>query len=67
MVFFQRWSETDKHELILAELLCLEANDSKLRLAKCHEMQGAQEWRRSGEVRLFTNILRSEISDDINI
>jgi len=45
----QRWSETDKHELVLSELLCLDANSSDIpRVSKCHEMRGTQEWKRTG-------------------
>lgn len=45
----QRWSETEKHELILAELLCLDAGSDVPKLKKCHEMRGTQEWKRAGE------------------
>lgn len=43
----QMWYETDKFELILGQLLCLEAAlGSKLPVInKCHEMNGDQEWR----------------------
>nr|CAD7260065.1 unnamed protein product [Timema shepardi] len=47
---FQMWFETDKSELVLAQLLCLDANDQFPRLSKCHEMGGSQEWRHQGEV-----------------
>ncbi|KAI5751329.1 hypothetical protein M8J77_006455 [Diaphorina citri] len=40
----QRWSKTDKSELVLAELLCLDAGATKPKLTKCHEMGGSQEW-----------------------
>uniref|UniRef100_A0A8D8R776 Polypeptide N-acetylgalactosaminyltransferase n=2 Tax=Cacopsylla melanoneura TaxID=428564 RepID=A0A8D8R776_9HEMI len=40
----QRWSKTDKNELVLAELLCLDAGATKPKLSKCHEMGGTQEW-----------------------
>ena len=45
------WYETDKHELILAKLLCLDAEgkERKPRLMKCQELRGHQEWKfRSG-------------------
>lgn len=42
----QVWYETEKHELILDKLLCLEAaGDSEVRISKCHEMLGDQQWR----------------------
>ncbi|XP_059620310.1 polypeptide N-acetylgalactosaminyltransferase 35A [Phlebotomus argentipes] len=48
----QVWYETDKNELILGQLLCLEASTSASGqfastpiLNKCHEMGGDQEWR----------------------
>ncbi|CAG7836284.1 unnamed protein product [Allacma fusca] len=43
----QRWFESEKHELVLAEMLCLNADDDKPRLAKCHELLGNQEWQHS--------------------
>ncbi|XP_063223689.1 polypeptide N-acetylgalactosaminyltransferase 35A [Bacillus rossius redtenbacheri] len=45
----QMWFETDKQELVLAQLLCLDAGEQRPRLAKCHEMGGSQEWRHRGE------------------
>nr|CAD7399250.1 unnamed protein product [Timema poppensis] len=42
-------NQTDKSELVLAQLLCLDANDQFPRLSKCHEMGGSQEWRHQGE------------------
>lgn len=41
------WSETDKSELVLSRLLCLDVSPkSKLaRLMKCHELKGTQEWK----------------------
>nr|CAD7441115.1 unnamed protein product [Timema bartmani] len=47
----QMWFETDKSELVLAQLLCLDANDQFPSLSKCHEMGGSQEWRHQGEKR----------------
>ncbi|XP_049764207.1 polypeptide N-acetylgalactosaminyltransferase 35A [Schistocerca cancellata] len=42
----QIWYETDRQELVLAQLLCLTAKESvPPRLGKCHEMGGDQEWR----------------------
>lgn len=45
----QIWYETDKNELVLGQLLCLDAGDQKPKLSKCHEMGGSQEWRHRGE------------------
>lgn len=45
----QIWYETDKSELVLAQLLCLEVSSSKPTLSKCHEMGGDQEWKHKGE------------------
>ncbi|KAJ1525115.1 hypothetical protein ONE63_009957 [Megalurothrips usitatus] len=42
----QMWYETDKNELVLSQLLCLEAADNYPRLYKCHEMGDNQEWKR---------------------
>lgn len=44
------WYETDKHELVLAQLLCLQANKPSPFLHKCHEMGGDQEWKHTGQV-----------------
>ena len=41
----QSFYKTDKSELVLAKLLCLDASKSKPRLMKCHEMGGEQEWK----------------------
>lgn len=43
----QLWYETAQHELRLAQLLCLDGGGEYPRLAKCHEMGGAQDWRHS--------------------
>uniref|UniRef100_A0A1W7RB57 Polypeptide N-acetylgalactosaminyltransferase n=1 Tax=Hadrurus spadix TaxID=141984 RepID=A0A1W7RB57_9SCOR len=45
----QLWYETKKHDLRLAELLCLDAGEKYPRLAKCHEMGGSQEWKLSNK------------------
>ncbi|XP_015586678.1 polypeptide N-acetylgalactosaminyltransferase 35A isoform X2 [Cephus cinctus] len=44
----QMWHETDKNELILGQMLCMEANEKRPILGKCHEMGGNQEWRHKG-------------------
>ncbi|KAH8378087.1 hypothetical protein KR093_009122, partial [Drosophila rubida] len=42
----QMWYETEKSEIILDKLLCLEAADDALVIInKCHEMLGDQQWR----------------------
>ncbi|GAB0088572.1 Polypeptide N-acetylgalactosaminyltransferase [Sergentomyia squamirostris] len=48
----QVWYETDRHELVLGQLLCMEASSSASGqfastpvLNKCHEMGGDQEWK----------------------
>lgn len=45
----QAWFETAKRELLLAEMLCLDASEKYPRLAKCHEMGGPQEWKYSSK------------------
>ena len=41
------WYETAKKELVLGQLLCLDASgkDRRPRLMKCHELRGGQEWK----------------------
>ncbi|XP_065357976.1 polypeptide N-acetylgalactosaminyltransferase 35A [Calliphora vicina] len=42
----QIWFETDKSEIVLDRLLCLEApGDTQVVINKCHEMLGDQQWR----------------------
>ncbi|KAG7197159.1 hypothetical protein KM043_007242 [Ampulex compressa] len=41
----QMWYETDKNELVLGQMLCMEGADRIPKLGKCHEMGGNQEWR----------------------
>ncbi|KAJ8973185.1 hypothetical protein NQ317_009126 [Molorchus minor] len=48
----QQWYETDKNELVLAQLLCLQSGKSAPILYKCHEMGGNQEWKHKGGVAL---------------
>lgn len=47
------WYETDRNEFVLAQLLCLEADQPSPRIVKCHEMGGNQEWKHKGEVSLL--------------
>ncbi|XP_054742504.1 LOW QUALITY PROTEIN: polypeptide N-acetylgalactosaminyltransferase 35A [Anastrepha obliqua] len=42
----QIWYETDKAEIVLDKLLCLESyGDAQVHINKCHEMLGDQQWR----------------------
>ncbi|KAH8410005.1 hypothetical protein KR009_004010 [Drosophila setifemur] len=42
----QLWYETEKAEIVLDKLLCLEAtDDAQVTVNKCHEMLGDQQWR----------------------
>ncbi|EDX05035.1 polypeptide N-acetylgalactosaminyltransferase 35A [Drosophila simulans] len=42
----QLWYETEKAEIVLDKLLCLEASgDAQVTVNKCHEMLGDQQWR----------------------
>lgn len=44
----QMWFESDKHELRLGNMLCLDGDSKGIpRLKKCHEMGGSQDWRYS--------------------
>lgn len=45
----QMWYETDRNELVLSQLLCLQSRHPKPFLYKCHEMGGDQEWKHKGE------------------
>lgn len=40
----QSWYQTARSEWVLARLLCLDSSKAVLRLQKCHEMRGGQEW-----------------------
>ncbi|XP_015108848.1 polypeptide N-acetylgalactosaminyltransferase 35A [Diachasma alloeum] len=44
----QMWYETDKNELVLGQMLCLDGGGKKPKLGKCHEMGGDQEWKHKG-------------------
>uniref|UniRef100_A0A336MWU2 Polypeptide N-acetylgalactosaminyltransferase n=1 Tax=Culicoides sonorensis TaxID=179676 RepID=A0A336MWU2_CULSO len=50
----QQWYQTDKLELILGRLLCLELSPSKINnspvLNKCHESGGDQQWKIKGNL-----------------
>ncbi|EFA04575.1 polypeptide N-acetylgalactosaminyltransferase 35A [Tribolium castaneum] len=45
----QMWYQSDKNELVLGQLLCLQAGKKLPILYKCHEMGGDQEWNHKGE------------------
>lgn len=48
--------ETDKHELVLGQILCLEATSASSSsppvINKCHEMGGDQEWKHRNSVNI---------------
>ncbi|XP_034945059.1 polypeptide N-acetylgalactosaminyltransferase 35A [Chelonus insularis] len=44
----QMWYETDRNELVLGQMLCLEGGGKIPKLGKCHEMGGNQEWHHKG-------------------
>ncbi|GIY20918.1 polypeptide N-acetylgalactosaminyltransferase 11 [Caerostris darwini] len=46
----QLWYETAKHDVRLAQLLCLDGGEQFPRLSKCHEMGGSQDWRHAESV-----------------
>lgn len=52
----QVWYETDKHELVLGQILCLEASGASSSsppvINKCHEMGGDQEWKHRSSVSI---------------
>ncbi|XP_039280428.1 polypeptide N-acetylgalactosaminyltransferase 11 [Nilaparvata lugens] len=43
----QIWFQTDKNELVLGKLLCLDvtSDGKRPKLSKCHEMGGTQDWK----------------------
>ena len=47
------WYETDKNELVLGQILCIEGAEKIPKLGKCHEMGGSQDWRHKRIVRLI--------------
>ncbi|XP_008213320.2 polypeptide N-acetylgalactosaminyltransferase 35A [Nasonia vitripennis] len=48
----QMWYETDRQELVLGQMLCLEGSEKMPRLGKCHEMGGTQEWKVNGSNKI---------------
>lgn len=46
----QTFYQTERNELVLSQLLCLEASEQRPRLGKCHEMGGSQEWKINNQV-----------------
>lgn len=51
------WYETDKNELVLGQMLCMEGAEKIPKLGKCHEMGGSQDWRHKRIVRSFTGVV----------
>lgn len=51
------WYETDRKELVLGQMLCLETNEKAPRLGKCHEMGASQEWHHKGTVSCFSKYI----------
>lgn len=47
------WYETDKSELVLGQMLCMEGAEKIPKLGKCHEMGGSQDWRHKRTVRFL--------------
>lgn len=47
------WYETDKNELVLGQMLCMEGAEKIPKLGKCHEMGGGQDWRHKRIVRFL--------------
>lgn len=47
----QLWYQSDKNELVLDQLLCLQASKPTPILYKCHEMGADQEWKHKGGVK----------------
>ena len=41
------WHQTDKNELVLGKLLCLDSSNKfhEAKVKKCHELGGDQEWK----------------------
>jgi len=54
------WYETDKNELVLGQVLCMEGAEKIPKLGKCHEMGGSQDWRHKRIVR-FPNAFELRI------
>ncbi|XP_041986585.1 polypeptide N-acetylgalactosaminyltransferase 35A isoform X2 [Aricia agestis] len=45
----QMWFETDRHELVLGRMLCLDASNTVAPvISKCHELGGTHEWMHKG-------------------
>jgi len=44
----QSWYTTGRFEWVVARLLCMDAGKGDVRLMKCHEMGGQQEWQTRG-------------------
>lgn len=55
------WYETDKNELVLGQMLCLEGAEKTPKLGKCHEMGGSQDWRHKLIVRFFVGVFNFRV------
>ena len=46
-IFPQVWHQTDKMELVLGKLVCLDSSNKfrEAKVKKCHELGGDQEWK----------------------
>lgn len=55
------WYETDKKELVLGQMLCMEGVEKTAKLGKCHEMGGNQEWRHKSDVSIHYLLYSYEI------
>jgi polypeptide N-acetylgalactosaminyltransferase len=65
----QMWYETDKHELVFGQLLCLEAQSSSVSqplLNKCHEMGGDQQWNHRKMVRISSISIHFQLFTDFS-
>jgi len=51
------WYETDKNELVLGQMLCMEGAEKIPKLGKCHEMRGNQDWRHKRIVSFSTLVV----------
>ena len=52
MKYFQIWYETDKDELVLAKLLCLDSSSGTPVIGKCSETGSSQRWKHTDDVNI---------------
>lgn len=57
------WYETDKNELVLGQMLCMEGAEKIPKLGKCHEMGGSQDWRHKRIVRFLERFVINLIAN----